>query len=300
MIRKDFTICEGVEWIDITDPTAEIMAQLSEQYRLNSYIVKDCMEPDHLPKYDLAGDIHFVILRYFTFKSQKGSSSIQELTNKIAIFYTSSFLITIHLEEIAFIELINRKFLEENKCSSSAEVLMRIVWHSLATFDDPVQRLSEQVDFHENNILVRKTIDDQMTQLYFLKREAALLHKVIVLMVEPINHLPGEEAHAVALQDVKDEHLKMLTLYGQVLDEVTNLMSLYMSFTSQRNNEVMKVLTIFSVFFLPITFLSSLYGMNFVHMPEIDKKYAYPIVLGVMVLITIGIFLWFKKKGWLK
>jgi magnesium transporter len=98
---------------------------------------------------------------------------------------------------------------------------------------------------------------------------------------------------------VRDQHLKMQTLYSQVLEEVNNLLNLSMSFSAQRTNDVMKVLTIFSVFFLPLTFIAGIYGMNFEFMPELNKKWGYPASIGLMVLVTILIYTWFKRKKWL-
>ena len=88
-------------------------------------------------------------------------------------------------------------------------------------------------------------------------------------------------------------------LYTQVLEDVNNLMNLYISYSAQRTNDVMRVLTIFSAFFLPLTFIVGVYGMNFEFMPELSKKWGYPAVLLLMAAVTIGIFTWFKKRKWL-
>ena len=108
--------------------------------------------------------------------------------------------------------------------------------------------------------------------------------------------MSGEEP---LVQDVKDQHLKMRTQYGQVLDEVNNLMNLFMSLASQKTNEVMKVLTIFSVFFMPLTFIAGIYGMNFEFMPELRQRWGYPAVMLLMAIVTLIIYGWFKKKRWL-
>jgi magnesium transporter len=145
----------------------------------------------------------------------------------------------------------------------------------------------------------RNTSNDHLEALYLIKREAALAHKVLMLMQEPINHISPRESEEPLVQDVKDQHLKMRTLYGQVLDEVNNLVNLFMSLSSQKTNDVMKVLTIFSVFFMPLTFIAGIYGMNFEFMPELRQKWGYPAVMLLMGIVTAFIYFWFRRKKWL-
>lgn len=299
MIKKEHPICEGIEWIDVTDPSAPEMQEIADHYRLNPYIVRDCMEPDHLPKYDLVDEVNFLILRYYAHDFNKQSATIQDLTNKIAIFYSDAFLITIHKQEVGFMEIVNKKHVAAGKCSSVSDVVTKVIWQALESYDDPVQRLSEQIDFHENIIMVRKMSSDQLEALYYIKRQASIGYKTLLLMQEPINHVHTTPENEAALQDVKDQHLKMLTLYNQAVEDVNNLMNMYMSFSAQRTNEVMKILTIFSAFFLPLTFIVGIYGMNFEYMPELRQKWGYPTVLLVMALVTIAIFAWFRRKRWL-
>lgn len=299
MPHKEHIICEDVKWIDVSDPSNGDMQQLSKDYGLNSYIVRDCMEPDHLPKYDVVDDVHFLILRFFSHDFDHRITTIQDLTNKIAIFYTEHFLITIHKSEVHFLNTIRKKFVDTQKCASPAEIMIKILSYTLQTFEEPAQRLTENVDFIENNIVMRKVKDDQVQTLYYLKRQASFSHKLFTLMMDPINHLGIIPRDDEALQDVKDQHLKIQHIYAQVLEDVNNLMGLYMSISAQKTNDVMKVLTIFSVFFMPLTFIVGIYGMNFQHMPELTLKWGYPAVLILMVIITIGIYFWFKHKEWL-
>jgi magnesium transporter len=299
MPLKESMVCTDVQWIDITQPTPSEMDELAKKYGLNSYIVRDCMDPDHLPKYDLVNDVNFFILRFFSHSFDKKIATVQDFTNKIAIFYNDDFLLTIHKEEVRFIESIREKYVQTGKCTTPSEVVIKIMWHSLESFVDPAQRLTERVDFYENHILLKGIKHEQIEALYYIKQEVSMCNRILLLMLEPINHIPQDKQYRADLQDLRDQHLKAQTLFNYALEDVNNLMNLYMSFTSQRTNEVMKVLTIITVFFIPLTFISSIYGMNFRYMPELESRWGYPVVILVMLLITAAIYYWFRKKRWL-
>jgi magnesium transporter len=278
------------------------MEELSSHYQLNHHTVRDCLQPEHLPKYEYDEDtsVHFLILRFYSRDSNKNMATIQELTDKIAIFCTDDLLITIHKADTPFLQPIARRFLNGSRSATATELLSKIVWQALETYDNPAERLSEQVDFYENQILLKKVNSDVTQALYYIKRQATIAHKVLMLMVEPINHInvkQGEESHQ--LQDVRDQHLKIQTLFSQILEEVNNLLNLSMSFSAQRTNEVIRVLTLFSVFFMPLTFIVGIYGMNFEFMPELRQTWGYPAVLIFMGLVALIIYIWFKRKKWL-
>jgi magnesium transporter len=299
MPTKEQVICDNVIWIDVTDPTHQEMEELSRNYNLNQNIVRDCLQPEHLPKYEYVDEVHFLILRYFSHSFEKKVFTIQDLTNKIAIFYSDDFLITIHLTEAKFLDVIRNKYVAGRKCESTTDLLTIIVWNSLETYDDPANRLSEQVDFYENQVMLKNSGSDHIEALYLIKREASIGHKVLMLMLEPINHIYIKQGEETQLQDVRDQHLKMQTLFNLVMDDCNNLLNLSMSFSSKKTNDVMKVLTKFSVFFLPITFIAGVYGMNFRYMPELAQKWGYPVALALMAIVTGIIYAWFKKKNWM-
>lgn len=296
---KEEKVCNHIQWLDFTQPTQGEMEELAQRFGLNSYIVRDCLDPDHLPKYDMVDDVHYLILRFFSHSFDKQIATVQDLTNKIAIFYNDDFLLTLHKDEIRFIDSIREKYVQPGKCSSPVEVVIKIILQALQSFNDPVMRLSERVDFYETHILLKGIAHGHIEALYYIKQQASMSNKILLLMLEPINHVIAIKQHKADVQELRDQHLKMQTLYSQVLEDVNNLMNLYLSFTAQRTNDAMKVLTIFSVFFMPLTFISGIYGMNFEHMPELYSKWGYPIVLFIMVLVSVAIYFWIKKKRWL-
>ncbi|MEP7253093.1 MAG: CorA family divalent cation transporter [Ginsengibacter sp.] len=299
MARNDYFVCEVATWTDVMDPSPEEMEQISTEFKLDDHVVKDCMQPEHLPKYELVDDVHFLILRFYAPEEDKPIPTIQELTNKIAIFYTGKFIITIHKSETTFLDDIQKKFKGEKKFKSVTELLVKIIWYALETFDKPALKLSNDLDYFESGVVLEKHRKDNLKALYLIKHQASVSQKVLMLMAEPINHQHPEKKERPAVQDMRDQYLKMLTLYNQVLDDVNNLMSLSMSVSAKRTNEVMRILTIFSVFFMPLTFIVGIYGMNFHYMPELYKTWGYPAVMILMAVVVISIYIWFKRKKWL-
>ncbi len=299
MTRNEYHVCEVAAWTDVLDPSAEEMEQISKEFGLDEHTVKDCMQPEHLPKYELVGDVHFLILRFYAPEKDKPIATIQELTNKLAIFYTDKFILTIHKSKTPFLEDVQKKFTGDKKFKTVTELLVKIIWYALETFDEPAIKLSEDLDYYESGVMLQQQRNDHVKALYLIKHQASVSHKVLMLMAEPINHQHPEKKEKPAVQDMRDQYLKILTLYNQVLDDVNNLMNLSMSISAKRTNEVMRVLTIFSVFFMPLTFIVGIYGMNFHFMPELSKKWGYPAVMLLMAVIVIAIYVWFRRKRWL-
>jgi magnesium transporter len=98
---------------------------------------------------------------------------------------------------------------------------------------------------------------------------------------------------------MRDFYLRLETDTDDLQENINQLLNLYISLASQKTNDVMRILTVFSAFFLPLTFIVGVYGMNFHYMPELDAKWGYPGVIILMGLVTFLIFQWFKRKSWL-
>jgi magnesium transporter len=283
-------------WLDIANPTDGELEMLSRRYQLNPYTLADSLEPDHLPKHEMMEETHFIIMRTLIGETPRQADSVQEMTNKLAIFYSEDFLVTIHRAD--------QKFLQElaasNHLSNTAaagDMVIRILEKVLATYDNPALALSKQVDELEKKVFLQTVVTGVPEDIYYTRRKASVCHKLLLLSSEAINAV--RYGDPVALQDVKDLHVKLLHMYGQVNDDLKNLLNIYLSTSAQKTGDVMKVLTIFSVFFMPLTFIAGIYGMNFEVMPELEKSWGYPAALILMACTALGIFYWFRRKRWL-
>jgi len=287
------------KWLDIVNPTAEELKKVSEEFNLHHYTLKDCLEPDHLPKYEDLGDTHFIITRMMVAPQPAKLHTIQQMTTKVAIFYNEHFIITVHRLPQPFLEDLKTKFVDSARCHNTTELVTRIIWHVLHSYDNPAIQLSNDVDSFEAKVFLKTLTPSMMEDLYFIRHKAAICNKLLMLTREVVDTIRTSKNDSVALQDVKDLHTKLLTIYDQAHEDVTNLLNIYLSLSSQKTNQVMKVLTVFSVFFMPLTFIVGIYGMNFDFMPELKEKWGYPAVMILMALVTAFIFWWFKRKKWL-
>jgi magnesium transporter len=92
----------------------------------------------------------------------------------------------------------------------------------------------------------------------------------------------------------------MYSYAEELVEDVNNLLSIQLALASHRTNEVVRVLTVFSVFFLPLTFVVGIYGMNFDFMPELRQRWGYPAIIIGMGIVTLAIYTWFRRRGWLR
>jgi magnesium transporter len=284
-------------WIDVSQPDEKELLQIAEEFKLHPYTVRDSMEAGHLPKIESVDNVTFIITRLYH-PQPKGTNSIQEITSKIAIFYASNFVITIHRVDLPFLAEIKKRF--QNKADATPlKILTHLLWQVIHTYEKPSDELMHDVDGYESRIFLKQHIPNLQESLYYLKRKAENSRRMLALTTDVINNVRSGQKNNPFLQDVQDLHTKLFTKYDQVLSSINNLLNVYISLSAQRTNEIMKVMTLFSAFFMPLTFLVGVYGMNFEFMPELSQKWAYPVVWIVMVAISAIIFFWFRRKRWL-
>jgi magnesium transporter len=287
---------DHIRWTDITDPTSEELKEYSKEYNLDYYSLADCLEPAHLPKKESLSNFTFIILRIFDDKTKK-PSSIQEMSHKIAIFYNEKVIITVHRVHAAIIEEIRGKYLEPGIISEPAEIVTKIMYYAVRSYEPNAISLSEKIDRMEKLVFVGRQGKISLQDLYYLKNTCRLNRRIISLSKDIVMQHTTTPKDAGALQDVQDLLLKLSLSFDETHDDSANLSATYLSIVSLRTNDVMKLLTIFSVFFMPLTFIAGIYGMNFEFMPELRWKVGYPLVLLVMTVISAVIFWWFKKRG---
>jgi magnesium transporter len=286
--KKEYT---GFVWTDFCDPSRETLNNISEQYTLDIYQIKDSLEKGHLPKYEKQPAYHFLILRAFTSHMQEKATTITELSNKIAFFYNEDKIISVHQKPFSFLQEIGSDF------SDAESLLLYIIGKMVDTYRSPLNRLDEKIENFEKIIFLKDYSKVSLENLYYIKTQTRIIKKILQIFQSTINQLAVKDSNKTALQDIKDSLLSLVLNYEEILEDANNLLNTYHSVNSKKSNDVMKQLTVFSAFFLPLTFVVGVYGMNFEYMPEIKWSFGYGLVWLAMGIISLLIAWWFKKKN---
>lgn len=286
------------QWVDVVSPNETELLALGEKFQIHPYSIKDCLEPDHLPKYESQEGYQFLIARLMISHHHSAKiHTIQQATSKLAIFYNENFILTIHRLPLDFIEPVNERYYDKGKCHVPNELVVRLLWNVLKTYEKPSIELANEIDIYEERVFLKSLSPLVLKNLYFLKRRTHIANKLLLMTGGIVQSIQAKDK--IALHDLRDMQVQLQSAYAQSLDDVNNLLHFYMSISSQKTNEVMRILTVFSAFFLPLTFIVGVYGMNFKFMPELDYVHGYKLTWLLMILITIVIFQWFWRKKWL-
>nr|ACN58890.1 magnesium and cobalt transport protein [uncultured bacterium BLR17] len=299
---KNHTAGKGCsyEWLDIVNPQPGELEQVAREHNLHEASVNDCLQPGHLPKYERLKNYTFVILRVYSEDERNNKAdNVQEITNKIAIFLSDSFIITIHRNSLPVLDQISTQFLNELECQLPQHVFIEIVMASLHTYDAPGHLLTQSMEHYESQVFLTDRNVSLLKGLYFIKRKINIIRRLLLLTQDIVDKIDAPDKTNAYTRDVRDLLVKQKTLYDVLYENANNLLNIYFSVSSQRTDKTMRVLTIFSVFFMPLTFIVGVYGMNFKFMPELNWQYGYPAAMGLMGVTVIGIFIWFRRNKWL-
>ncbi|MGL4632104.1 MAG: CorA family divalent cation transporter [Leadbetterella sp.] len=278
------------EWTDICRPDRASLDKIADQYNLDIFQIKDSLEHGHLPKFEKQPRYNFVILRAFTSTIEQGATTINNLSNKIAFFYNDDKLITIHRSTFAFLNGIEKSFLK------TEDLLLYLIHKMVETYQPPLNELDKKIEDFEKTIFLKDYSVISLEDLYYLKTQTRKTKKLLQLFQNVTHQIEVSDSNKTALQDINDQLVNLILNYEEVLENANNLLNTYHSVNSQKSNDVMKLLTIFSAFFLPLTFIAGIYGMNFENMPELKWQTGYFLTIGVMAAISLIIFYWFKRK----
>lgn len=288
-------------WLDVVSPSPEELLSLVDKYQLHPATVKNCLDPLHLPKYEKLGDTAFIVLRAYDESASPRRDGIQSMTKKIAIFISDRFLITIHRREHDYLQTTIQKYEGIAETMQLPHILLEILTGAVETFYRPLTDTEHQLDIFERSLLRQHEPVDKWRGIFKTKNRLMVIKRMLWHAQSTVQKLvPSSEARRPLYQDLRERIENLYSFADELLDDMGNLLNIQISLASHRTNEVVRILTLFSVVFMPLTFIVGVYGMNFHFMPELSSPYGYAYVWGLMILTTLVLYLWFRNRGWLR
>lgn len=290
------------EWLDATGPTPDELAGLAESYGLHPTSLQDCLDPEHLPKHEKLGGATFVIVRAYDESSSTDGVTIQQMTRKVAAFAGPAFLLTVHRKAMPFFDALKTDCAGRTPDTIGlTEMMVDLIGAVVATYDKPLEQAEQVLDDFEAALFDRQRADAGLEEIHVVKRRVTLIKRTLWQTLGVVQKLhPPSDGHAPIYQDLRENIESMYTWADEIQDNVNNLLTVQLNIASNRTNEVMRVLTVFSAFLLPLTFIVGIYGMNFRFMPELEWRHGYPVTLALMAAVCVAIYLWFRRRGWMR
>ncbi len=306
-------------WVDLFQPTHEEEHQvLKEWFPISDLELSDAHRSrssfrkgmQHFPKVEEFDTHLFLIVRAAVIPERKHNEVLTTYLTRITgaqlnIFMNHRVVITHRWDDVGVVESIQRmltatpKFALRGPDFAVAQLIDATVNDALRIAHLVEDRLEEIEE------VILRTDDHQLvSSLMMHRRYVFLLRRAVIYQQEICVKLSTGESdfvdkdEAVYYRDVVDHHVRAADQLDLLRVMVDGLMDLYFSMTSNRLNQVMRVLTVISTVFLPITFVTSWYGMNFHHMPELGWAWGYPAVISVIATISLLMLFHAKRRGW--
>lgn len=290
-------------WLNIYGLHNEkIMEQISKTFNLDSLIIPDVLNTEERPKIQEYNDCIYISVKMLRYNESKN----QILSENLVLIIKENILISFQEKPGDVFEPIrnrlkkNKKRIRTSPTDYLAFTLLDVVIDNyiyvISRIGEKIESLDEELIINPSNSTLRKINKYKFEIIYLRKSIKPCIELILNFIKMDSKFLRGDIAiHLKELQDNIFLANDLLDSYREVL---ANQLSLFHTNTSNKLNDILKLLTIFSVIFIPLTFITSVYGTNFNNIPELNFKYGYYAMWGVILVITILMISYFKKKKW--
>ncbi|MDX1454874.1 MAG: magnesium/cobalt transporter CorA [Gammaproteobacteria bacterium] len=299
---------ERVTWLHCQGAASKrIFDYLGEAFQLHPLAMEDVINEGQRSKLDIYDDRQvFVVLNVPVIRGE------ELVIEQVSLFLGPTYVVSFHNGPDDFFEPIRQRLrgpIGRFRRSKADYLLYAMVDLVIDRAFPLLEEYGEALDELEEQVL-RNPEKNTLDIIHFVKRELVMIRKTIWPQREALNQLIRDdhplinESTKVFFRDCYDHTVQIIELIEAYREMTSSLMDVFLSSVSNRMNDVMKVLTIIATIFIPLSFFTGLYGMNFntehpANMPELDWEYGYVALLSFLAILVIGMLVYFRKKRWL-
>ncbi len=293
-----------VTWINVDGiHDTEIIEKLGNGFGLHPLVMEDILHTGQRPKMDDYSDYIYIVLKMLYHDK---NMEIDE--EQVSLILGSNFVISFQEDKEGDVFNPVRERIRNGKGRSRkmgadylAYALMDAIVDNYFTI---LEKLGEKIELLEETLLTAPT-PQTLQKIHQLKRELIFLRKSVWPLRDVVGGLERRESPLIKettvifFRDVYDHTMRVIDMIETFRDMMSGMLDIYLSSINSRMNEIMKVLTIISTIFIPLTLIASIYGMNFKYMPELEWYWSYPVVLLTMGVLSILMLIYFRRKKWI-
>lgn len=300
----ELTKLSGITWMNVNGiHDIKQVEVLGKCFGLHSMTLEDLVNTTQRPKIEEFPHYMFIVLKMMSFSDAANTLLIEHVSLILGKNYVISFI----EDEGDLFDTVRNRIraatgrIRLMKADYLAYSLMdAVVDHYFLT----VERIGDRIEDIDEQILLEPRLED-IKEIHQLKRDILHLRKAVWPFREEVGAIAKSDSallHAetkVFWRDLYDHTIQIIDMAETCRDILGGMHDTYLSSISNRMNEIMKMLTIISTIFIPLTFIVGVYGMNFEYMPELKWHFGYCMIWAVMLAISLGLFIYFKRKKWL-
>ncbi|MBR9999486.1 MAG: magnesium/cobalt transporter CorA [Cyclobacteriaceae bacterium] len=297
-----YTIWVNLDGINDTG----LMQQVSEKFKFHPLMTEDIMNTEHLPKSEEHEDHLFFTLKMMRLDYENGDPGI--ISEHLSLVLGENFVISFQdkIKGDVFDNIRTRIHSPKSRIrKKKADYLFYALIDSVVDqYYGIMEFIRDRIEEMEDYVLTNPS-QKYMDQIVAIKKHLTNIRRIVLPLKGAVDRIFADESEYITgdtftyFRDVQDHIIHLADHFDAFREALTSLMDMYMSNLSNNLNVIMKTLTIFSLFFVPLTFIAGLYGMNFQHMPELTWKFGYPAVLFLMLVSVIIMFIFMRRRGWL-
>lgn len=297
----------GVIWADVEGNPASALPRLNAMFNLPHAIGEALLDEVARARLLESRGIYAIVVHGIGFDEQQEDA----IVSKLDIVFGKGFLITSHREPLPWLNTLwaaaHKDVGQENVMGRGVARLLHSILDTQVDSYFPVVDLLDDLIDQLEDATVNDTSNTVQVRLFRMKRAIATLRRVVSPQVELSNSLITRTGDLIPTEvepyfaDVRDHTLRVFEMLDAFRDLLSGLLDVYLTTVSNRLNVVMKQLTIIATIFMPITFITGIFGMNFGHMPQVehDAGWNFWLVMLSMVVITVAQVWYFKRRGWM-
>ncbi|MFA5554855.1 MAG: magnesium/cobalt transporter CorA [Phycisphaerae bacterium] len=294
-----------VTWINV-DGIEDIntVLKLGKVFGLHDLVIEDIVTAWQRPKFEDYEEYIFVVFKMLTYNERTKSLD----TENVSIVLGDNFVLSFQ-EKVGdvFEQIRNRIRASKGRIRKMGcdYLVYSLIDATVDHYFDIMEKIGERIEVLEDHV-VTEPGSETLQEIHDLKTDMLFLRKSVWPLREVINNLQKTESDLIKngttlyLRDVYDHTIQIIDTIESYRDTVSSMLDVYLSSVNNRMNAIMKVLTIIATIFMPLSFFTGVYGMNFAHFPELHAKWAYPFGFWAIVIVVVSSMLfYFKKKDWL-